>query len=771
MSGTPYSERESRAARFLRDFEAEQARNPSPQEPPSVPTPSHARPPAKESTRTAAEDEFLGEIAIELKLLTREQLEESRRLQKEAREQQRPLTLGEAFLQHGFLKPDDLLRLLKEQSRRSEGQPEIRRYEIRTRLGEGATAIVYSAWDRDLRRPVALKVMRDGSGWSDLQRKRFEREAQTAASLSHPNVVTVYDVGEAQRRLYLVMELVVGKPLSQVFQEQKLPERDLLQLLEKVCRGVAAAHAKGIVHRDLKPANILVTSSGEPKVGDFGLAHLLESPAQLTRTGTSLGTPLYMSPEQVKGQSKDISPRTDVYGLGAVIYEAVTGRPPHTGETLQEIYTKILHEDPPLPSTLRPKVSSDVQTIVLKAVEKNPQDRYPTAEALAEDLKRHLEGEIIQARPISRAGRIGRKAFKYRAVLLPSLSALLLGILLVGSWFVRRETKSYPIASLESVQGEVMVTNDSGTSPARASQLLSSGHGLKTGKGSSWAVLTFVDGSRVEIGPETTIEKLAQRHPSDPGPDSFGNYLYVTRGSLLAEVVRQPEQRPMVLACAHGEVQVQEARIRMASAVSIPATMRLEVLDGIARFIGPDGTSLTVPPATYVVAGPNLKPQPTAISTEEMGRFAKESKILTGVRRIVNRKSGKALAVQRGSKENGACVIQRAYGSEDSQLWRLEPAGDGGYRIDNVATGKALDMLGGGGGGGGDGTQIVQSDRKNQTHQQWRIASAGGGYYRVTNLRSGKALSVLGKSTDEEAYIVQWDYDGDLSQQWMLERP
>jgi hypothetical protein len=366
---------------------------------------------------------------------------------------------------------------------------------------------------------------------------------------------------------------------------------------------------------------------------------------------------------------------------------------------------------------------------------------------------------------------MGRKAFKYRAVLLPSLSALLLGILLVGSWFVRRETKSYPVASLESVQGEVVVTNESGTSPARASQLLSSGHGLRTGKGSSWAVLTFIDGSRVEIGPETTIQKLAQRHPSDQGPDSFGNYLYLTRGSLLSEVVRQPEHRPMVLACAQGEAQVQEGRIRMASALSIPATTRLEVLDGNARFVEPDGTSLPVPAATYVVAGPNLKPQPTPISSEEMARLARESKTLTGMRRIVNRKSGKALAVQRASKENGACVIQHAYGSEDSQLWRLEPAADGGYRIDNVGTGKALDMLGGGGGGGGDGTQVVQSDHKNQTHQQWRITSVGGGYYRVTNARSGKALSVLGKSTDEDAYIVQWEYAGDLSQQWMLERP
>ena len=271
--------------------------------------------------------------------------------------------------------------------------------------------------------------------------------------------------------------------------ERKFSTRQLLQLLEKVCRGVAAAHAKGIVHRDLKPANILMTSSGEPKVADFGLAHLLESPVHLTRTGTSLGTPLYMSPEQVGGRSKDITPRTDVYALGAVMYEAVTGRPPHTGETIQEIYGRIVHEEPALPSTLNPILSGDVQTIVLKALEKNTRERYATAESLAEDLRRHLEGDCILARPISRAGRIWRKAFKVRAVLLPSFAALLLGVLLVGSWFARRESKADPVASLESVQGEVVVTNEAGTSPARASQLLSSGQGLKTGLGRTGLLL------------------------------------------------------------------------------------------------------------------------------------------------------------------------------------------------------------------------------------------------------------------------------------------
>jgi serine/threonine-protein kinase len=752
-SGTPYSEREARASRLLQDLREEQA------------------PPAKGSTRTSSDDELLGRIALEWKLLTEEQLQESRRLQREARAQDRTLTLGETFLERGFLKPDDLLRLLKEQSRRSEGQPEIPRYEIRKRLGEGTTAIVYGAWDRELHRPVALKILREGSGWSDLQRQRFHREAQTAAGLSHPNVVTVYDAGEAQGRLYLVMELVEGRLLSDVFQEQKPASRELLQLLEKVCRGVAAAHAKGIVHRDLKPANILVTSSGVPKVGDFGLAHVPEASVQLTRTGSTLGTPLYMSPEQVGGHSKDITPRTDVYALGAVIYEAVTGRPPHTGETLQEIYSRIADEEPPAPSALRPGVPRDVESIVLKALEKKPGNRYPTAEALADDLRRHLEGEPILARPVSRAGRIWRKAFKHRAVLLPSFSALLLGMLLVGSWLIRRESMGVPIASLEIVQGEVHVTGETGASPARASQLLSSGQGVRTGKGSSWAVLTFLDGSRVELGPETTIDKLAQRNPASRSPGGVGNSLTLVQGSLRAEVVRQPGDHPMTLDSSPGEVRVMGATFRMAHPAGVPGSTRLDVVEGTAEFVPPGGASVVVPTASYLVAGPDLKLLPLPIPPDEMTRLARESKGMTGTRRLVNRKSGKALAVQRASKENGACIIQRAYASDDCQLWRLQAASDDVYRIESVGTGKFLDMLGGGGGGGGDGTQVIQSVPVKQPQQQWRITPVGGGYFRVTNVKSGRALSVLGRSTDEDAYIVQWEYDGDPSQQWMLERP
>jgi tRNA A-37 threonylcarbamoyl transferase component Bud32 len=314
--------------------------------------------------------------------------------------------------------------------------PRLARYEARDRLGEGATAVVYRAWDRQLHRPVALKVLRDLAGLSQVARERFHREAQAAAGLSHPNVVTIYDAGEHDGRLFLVMELVEGRALDEVLREAARDERAIAELLEKTARGVAAAHEKGIVHRDLKPLNVLVTAGGEPKVGDFGLAHLVDSGADLTRTGTQLGTPLYMAPEQVEGRAGEITPRTDVYGLGAMLYEALTGRPPHGGQTIHEIYGNIVRREPVPPRSLNARISRDLQTIALKALEKSPRGRYATAAELADDLRRFLQGEPIRARPVPTAVRLWRRAVKARAVLLPSAAAAVLAAAL-GLWAAR----------------------------------------------------------------------------------------------------------------------------------------------------------------------------------------------------------------------------------------------------------------------------------------------------------------------------------------------
>ncbi|HEX7902021.1 MAG TPA: protein kinase [Planctomycetota bacterium] len=288
--------------------------------------------------------------------------------------------------------------------------PSISRYEILNLLGEGAAGQVFRARHRELGREVALKVLRPVVGLSELARQRFRREAQTAAGLSHPRIVSVHDAGEENGVLYLVMELVEGKPLSEVLAGKTRPSREVLaRTLEQAARGVGAAHERGVVHRDLKPANILLTPSGEPKVADFGLAHLLDSSAELTRTGSTVGTPLYMAPEQVEGRVGDITPRTDVYSLGAILYEILTGRPPHLAATLMELYGKIVREEPAAPRALGADIPRDLETIALKALEKEPGRRYPTAAAFAEDLRRALDGERIEGRPAGLAYRAWRR--------------------------------------------------------------------------------------------------------------------------------------------------------------------------------------------------------------------------------------------------------------------------------------------------------------------------------------------------------------------------
>jgi serine/threonine-protein kinase len=377
----------------------------------------------------AGDDALLAEIVVEWKLADREAVDACLR--------ERTPDLGGLLVRTGRLLPADLDRARAEAVRRRSRFPRFRRYRLIAPAGEGATALIYRAWDCELARPVAVKVLKDAHGMSDVARARFRREAQAAAGLAHPNVVTVFDAGEEDDRLYLVMELVEGRLFSAELSRTPRDLRRLVGLLEKACRGVAAAHAKGIVHRDLKPANLLVGADGQPKVGDFGLAHLVDSTTALTRTGSTLGTPLYMAPEQVNAKSEDILPATDVYALGAMLYEALTGRPPHLGETAAQIYSRIAADEILPPRARDPRVPPELETVALKALDRDPRRRYPTAEALADDLARWLRGEAVLARPVPALERLRRKAVRHRAWLLPA-AVLLPPALLLGLWSASR---------------------------------------------------------------------------------------------------------------------------------------------------------------------------------------------------------------------------------------------------------------------------------------------------------------------------------------------
>jgi serine/threonine-protein kinase len=326
---------------------------------------------------------FLARIALEWNLIRPDQLKACLQEQDILKKKGKEVLLGQLLLDRGWLKATDLKRILDEQKSRLTNSPGLSRYEIRERVGEGTTAVVYHAWDRDLRRDVALKLLREEVCLDPIGRERFQRELQATTTLSHPNIVTVYDGGEAGGRFFLVMELVAGRRLSDILHSRRLEVRESAELMVKVAQALAAAHQKKIIHRDLKPANILIPPRGEPKVTDFGLARQAAPGNAVTKA--LLGTPSYMAPEQVT--AKEASLATDVFALGTVLYECLTGAPPHAGRSEMETYRKILLEPPIPPRQKNPAVSAELETVLLKSLEKDPARRQPDAGVFAQELE------------------------------------------------------------------------------------------------------------------------------------------------------------------------------------------------------------------------------------------------------------------------------------------------------------------------------------------------------------------------------------------------
>jgi serine/threonine protein kinase/Flp pilus assembly protein TadD len=275
---------------------------------------------------------------------------------------------------------------------------ELGDYELLEEVGRGGQGVVFRARQKSLNRTVALKVITLGQWASQAHLKRFQREAEAAASLDHAGIVPIYEVGERDGTCYFSMKFVDGGQLDEVVRRTPMSIRHAAELIAKVARTVHYAHEHGILHRDIKPGNILLDAQGEPHLTDFGLARLIETESTVTRTMEVLGTPSHMAPEQAVGNNSAVSSATDVYGLGAVFYQLLTGQPPFAGGTTYETIKLLLDTEPRQPRLLNPKIDRDLSTICLKCLEKHPGRRYSSPLALAEDLERWLKHEPIRAR-------------------------------------------------------------------------------------------------------------------------------------------------------------------------------------------------------------------------------------------------------------------------------------------------------------------------------------------------------------------------------------
>jgi serine/threonine-protein kinase len=323
---------------------------------------------------------------------------------------------------------------------------ELGDYELLEEIGRGGQGVVFRARQKSLNRTVALKVISLGQWASKTHLKRFRLEAEAAARLEHPGIVPIHEIGERDGSCYFSMKFIEGGQLDEVVRRTPMSIRQAAELIAKVARTVHYAHEHGILHRDIKPGNILLDQKGEPHLTDFGLARLVQTESTMTRTMEVLGTPSYMAPEQAVGNNAAVSGVTDVYGLGAVFYQLLTGQPPFAGGTTYETIKLLLDTEPRQPRQLNPKIDRDLSTICLKCLEKDPKRRYSAALALAEDLERWLEGYSIVARPVSPAVRLWR--WSRRNPITAGMTALLLALgTAVGVMIWNSEMATPPIRS------------------------------------------------------------------------------------------------------------------------------------------------------------------------------------------------------------------------------------------------------------------------------------------------------------------------------------
>jgi hypothetical protein len=375
-------------------------------------------------------------------------------------------------------------------------------YELLEEVGHGGMGVVYRARDLTLNREVALKLMLAGQFAGERDVKRFRSEAQAAARLDHPNIVPIYEFGELEGRPFLSMRFVDGTNLAAQLAGQPMDPRRIAQLMSTLARAIHYAHQRGVLHRDLKPANVLIDSAGQPHVTDLGLAKCLDSMEGLTLSGAAVGSPNYMAPEQAAGHPERLTTAADIYSLGAIMYELLTGRPPFRADTPLETMRKVMDEPPLAPHLLHEFSDRDLETICLKCMQKEPERRYPSALALAEDLERWLQHQPIEARPVGIPERawLWARRKPYQALMLAAAMATPAALLLtlaVANVRVRAAHHETQLKAAESLH--------------RLAQLnVATGNHL-VGDG-DWgsALLWFVEALRLEQG-DPRLEEIHRR--------------------------------------------------------------------------------------------------------------------------------------------------------------------------------------------------------------------------------------------------------------------
>lgn len=381
----------------------------------------------RRQTLLKGQGEFVswGELLVEEHHLTRDQLTSAWSKIEEQLEEERSredeISLTDAF---------DLAA-----EEREENIPdELGNYEVLGKVGQGGMGVIYQARQKDLNRVVALKVLRPDLGDNPEQLHRFKREAEAVAKLKHPNIISIFEIGYHQSIPFFSMDFVEGSSMEDWLGQDNPNPIQGLEFMEAIARALGYAHSRGVIHRDIKPSNILIGHDQVPKLTDFGLAKNLDSHSLITHTGEIVGTVSYMSPEQALGQSRDMDGRSDIYSLGIILYEICAGRLPFQGETTVEILRKIAEDDPLSLRKYDQHIHWEIETIIFKALEKDPNLRYQHAEELADDIRRFLEGEAIQAKPLTFVGRLRRKVEKYKTM----VTAISIALIVIVGLLVER---------------------------------------------------------------------------------------------------------------------------------------------------------------------------------------------------------------------------------------------------------------------------------------------------------------------------------------------